>query len=91
MNMSKPEYIGIEGARRALEGIGINLSHRQVKRAADPDSHGKRKLPFFINPIDKRLKIDKSLLLKIYSTCQDDAKTNAHHGFHNEKKNNAAN
>lgn len=88
--MNTPEYIGIEGARRALEEIGINLTHRQIKRAADPDAHGRRKLPFFVDPIENRLKIDKSLLLDIYSRCQDDARNNTRHRFHNDQENNAA-
>ena len=75
--MSTPTYIGIEGARIALAEIGINLSSRQVKRAADPDASGKRKLPFFVDPIDKRLKIDKNTLLSIYNRCQAEAENNA--------------
>lgn len=70
-------YIGIEGARVALEEIGIHLTYRQIKRAADPDANGKRKLPFFVDPIDKRLKIDKTTLLEIYNNCQVNAVNNA--------------
>ena len=54
-----PTYIGIEGAKELLAGMGIHLTSRQIKRAADPDAHGRRKLPFFVDPIDKRLKIAK--------------------------------
>lgn len=72
-----PFYIGLEEAQRTLAGIGVDLSLRQIKRAADPDGHGKRKLPFFVDPIDKRLKIDKGTLLAIYAGCQVSAEHNA--------------
>ncbi|WP_218187888.1 hypothetical protein [Pseudomonas sp. G5(2012)] len=70
--------MNIEQARNVLAENGIELSQRQIKRAADPDAHGKRKLPFFVDPIDGRLKIDKNLLVEIYNTCQVTAKNNAH-------------
>ncbi|PLC04585.1 hypothetical protein CY658_12135 [Variovorax sp. RO1] len=75
--MSTPTYIGIEGARLALADIGIHLTYRQIKRAADPDPSGQRKLPFFVDPIDKRLKIDKNTLLDIYIRMQVNAENNA--------------
>jgi len=56
--------------------MGIELSERQIKRAADPDPHGKRKLPFFIDPIDGRLKIEKGILVRIYQQAQIDAENN---------------
>ena len=65
-----PYYIGIEEARQVLAGIGIELTPRQIKRAADPDAHGKRKLPFFVDPIERRLKIEKGALLEIYLGCE---------------------
>ncbi len=75
--MPTPVFIGIEGARKVLAEIGIDLTARQIKRAADPDAYGKRKLPFFVDPIDKRLKIDRRVLLAIYNQCQADAENNA--------------
>lgn len=75
--MTTPIYVGIEGARKALAEVGIDLTSRQIKRAADPDAHGKRKLPFFVDPIDKRLKIDKNTLLAIYNHEQVEAVKNA--------------
>lgn len=75
--MGTPVYIGLEGARVALAEIGITLTRRQIKRAADPDANGKRKLPFFVDPIDKRLKIDKNTLLDIYIRCQVNAENSA--------------
>tara|TARA_R100000030_G_scaffold86464_1_gene69912 strand:+ start:148 stop:420 length:273 start_codon:yes stop_codon:yes gene_type:complete len=71
-------YIDLKDARKALKAIGIDLTDRQIKRAAEVDAKGKRKLPFFVDPIDKKLKIDKHLLLSIYSECQYQAEKNAH-------------
>ena len=76
--MKTPCYIGLEDARRTLAEIGIALTPRQIKRAADLDAYGKRKLPFFLDPIDRRLKIDKAMLLEIYCRCQVEAERHAH-------------
>lgn len=76
--MEFPRYVNLEQARNVLAENGIELTQRQIKRAADPDAHGRRKLPFFVDPIDGRLKIDKNLLMEIYNTCQVDAQHNAH-------------
>lgn len=76
--MKIPNYLNLEEARTTLAEIGITLTARQIKRAADLDGHGKRKLPFFVDPIDKRLKIEKGTLLEIYSRCQIHAENNAH-------------
>lgn len=84
--MTTPTYVGIEGARKALAEIGINLTSRQIKRAADLDAHGKRKLPFFVDPIDKRLKIEKNTLLEIYNRCQSHAVNNAKIGAEPSQK-----
>ena len=72
-----PHYIGITEARKALAEIGIELNERQMKRAADPDANGQRKLPFFVDPIDKRLKIERGTLLEIYTRCQVQAENSA--------------
>jgi hypothetical protein len=76
--MTTPCYIGLDEARTVLQGIGIDLTARQIKRAADLDGNGKRKLPFFVDPIDKRLKIEKGMLLDIYLRCQVAAENSAH-------------
>ncbi len=76
--MNPPNYIDLTGARTALSEIGIDLTHRQIKRAADIDAQGQRKLPFFIDPIDKKLKIEKGMLLEIYNQCQAEAEKNAY-------------
>ena len=72
-----PKYLDLKGARKTLSEIGLELSERQIKRAAEPNASGRRKLPFFIDPIDKRLKIEKGTLLEVYNTCQSDAIDNA--------------
>ena len=75
--MNPPSYIDLCGARTALSEIGIDLSQRQMKRAAETDAQGMRKLPFFIDPIDKKLKIEKGMLLEIYNQCQVEAQKNS--------------
>jgi len=68
--MPTPCYLDLEQARQALSEFGINLNERQMKRAAEKDGHGQRKLPFFIDPIDKKLKIDRNTLIGIYLNRQ---------------------
>lgn len=76
--MKPPFYIDLEEARKTLAEIGISLTPKQLKRAAEPDGHGCRKLPFFVDPIDKRLKIERGTLLEIYMRCQVEAERAAH-------------
>lgn len=71
-----PQYIDLKQARQVLADMGVDLTHRQIKRAADPDPHGQRKLPFFIDPIEGKLKIEKGTLTKIYTQLQIDAENN---------------
>jgi hypothetical protein len=47
-----------------------------MKRAADKDAHGRRKLPFFIDPIEGTLKIEKDSLISIYMRRQVEAERN---------------
>jgi hypothetical protein len=63
-------------ARTELATMGIELSERQIKRAADKDAHGKRKLPFFVDPITGTLKIEKGSLVAAYRKLQVDAENN---------------
>jgi hypothetical protein len=44
-----------------------------MKRAADRDAQGRRKLPFFIDPIEGTLKIEKQALLDVYVKQQVEA------------------
>ena len=57
--IKQPQYIGLEQARQVLAEMGVALSPRQMKRAADMDARGRRKLPFFLDPIEGKLKIEK--------------------------------
>lgn len=74
--MKPPCYIGLQQAREVLAEMGIDLNERQIKRAADPDARGRRKLPFFVDPIDGRLKIEKGSLVGIYRKAQIEAENN---------------
>ena len=74
--MNLPCYIDLAQARAVLAEMGVTLSERQVKRAAHPDIHGRRKLPFFVDPIDGRLKIEKGALVQIYRALQIEAERN---------------
>lgn len=65
-----PCYIGLDEAREVLAEMGIELNERQMKRAAEKDASGKRKLPFFIDPVEGKLKIEKGTLVRIYRQAQ---------------------
>jgi len=71
--MKQPCYIDLSQSRKVLAEMGVELTERQIKRAAEPDTHGKRKLPFFVDPIEGRLKIEKGTLVKIYRELQIEA------------------
>ncbi|KQZ26745.1 hypothetical protein ASD50_03605 [Mesorhizobium sp. Root552] len=53
--------------------MGVDLNPRQMKRAADKDATGRRKLPFFVDPIEGTLKIEKGTLVDIYQRLQIEA------------------
>jgi hypothetical protein len=74
--MQNPHYLDLHQAREELAAFGIIINDRQMKRAAEPDASGKRKLPFFRDPIDGRLKINKNSLLSAYFTLQAEAEKN---------------
>jgi hypothetical protein len=74
--MDIPIYIGLTEARTELATMGIELSERQIKRVADKDAQGKRKLPFFVDPITGTLKIEKGSLVAAYRKLQVDAENN---------------
>ncbi|MBN9022758.1 MAG: hypothetical protein J0H08_11835 [Rhizobiales bacterium] len=71
--MQIPCYIGLAEARQVLSELGIQLNERQMKRAADKGAHGRRKLPFFVDPIDGKLKIEKGTLVRVYRERQIEA------------------
>lgn len=71
--MASPHYIDLEQARKVLAEMGVELTTRQMKRAAETDAQGRRKLPFFVDPIDRELKINKQTLINAYLTRQIEA------------------
>ncbi len=71
--MEQPRYIDLNEARSVLADMGVKLNERQMKRAADKDAQGRRKLPFFIDPIEGKLKIEKGSLVRIYQKLQVEA------------------
>ena len=71
--MQRPCYIDLDQARQVLAELGVELTARQIKRAAEPDAQGQRKLPFFIDPIEGKLKIEKQTLIGIYVKRQVEA------------------
>ena len=77
--MKPPCYIGLEQARQVLAEMGVELNPRQIKRAADLDASGIRKLPFFVDPIEGKLKIEKGTLIRIYREAQIQAENSAKH------------
>lgn len=74
-------FIDLHQAREVLADMGIKLNSRQMKRAAEADAKGKRKLPFFVDPIDGKLKIEKGTLQKIYMELHVEASKNLRNSF----------
>ena len=74
--MKQPCYLGLEDARQVLAAMGVNLTLRQIQRAAEQDAQGRRKLPFFIDPIEQTLKIEKDDLVSAYFRKQVEAQRN---------------
>ena len=72
----QPHYIGLEEARQVLAQMGVQLSLRQMQRAAEQDAQGRRKLPFFVDPIERKLKIERDDLIRIYFKRQVEAQRN---------------
>ena len=74
--MKQPCYLGLDEARQVLAGMGIHLTERQMQRAAEQDAQGRRKLPFFVDPIQHKLVIEKDDLLSAYFKKQVEAQRN---------------
>ena len=70
MSKLAPIYMNLNQTQELLKLHGIELSKRQMQRAAEKDGSGRRKLPFFVDPIDGKLKIEKNTLLSIYQQKQ---------------------
>lgn len=71
-----PHYLDLEEARQLLAEMNVHLTRRQIKRSSDMDARGKRKLPWFIDPIEGRLKIERNALLSAYFNRQAEAERN---------------
>jgi hypothetical protein len=71
----RPHYLDFEEARQLLAEMNVHLSPRQIKRSSDMDPRGKRKLPWFIDPIEGRLKIERNALLRAYFNRQVEAES----------------
>lgn len=74
--VAHPQYLDLEQARQLLAEMNVRLTPRQIKRSSDMDAHGKRKLPWFVDPIEGRLKIEKQSLLRAYFNRQVEAERN---------------
>lgn len=74
--IKQPHYVGLEEARQILAQMGVQLTLRQMQRAAEQDARGRRKLPFFLDPIERKLKIEKNDLISIYFRKQVEAQKN---------------
>lgn len=72
----RPHYLDLEEARQLLAEMNVRLTPRQIKRSSDMDAHGRRKLPWFIDPIEGRLKIERNALLSAYFNRQVEAERN---------------
>lgn len=71
-----PQYLSLDEAQELLARMGLQLSRRQIRRAAEKNASGQRKLPFFVDPIDKKLKIEQRDLISAYRKLQIDAQNN---------------
>ena len=74
--IKQPHYIGLEEARQILAQMGVQVTLQQMQRAAEQDAQGRRKLPFFVDPIERKLKIEKNDLIRIYFKRQVEAQRN---------------
>jgi hypothetical protein len=72
----QPRYLDVDEARAILAEMNVHLSRRQVKRSSEMDARGKRRLPWFIDPIEGRLKIERNDLFAAYFNRQVEAERN---------------
>lgn len=76
--MNEPiQLLSLDEARALLAEMGVILNERQIQRAAEPNAAGERKLPFFVDPIEGRLRIERNALLRVYSHLLKDAENKA--------------
>jgi len=72
----RAHYLDFDQVGALLKEMNIHLSRRQVKRSSEMNAQGKRKLPWFIDPIDGRLKIERNDVLAAYFNRQVEAERN---------------
>ena len=72
----RPHYLDIDQARELLAEMNVRLTRRQIKRSSEINGEGRRKLPWFIDPIEGRLKIERNALLSAYFNRQVEAERN---------------
>jgi hypothetical protein len=71
-----PYYLDMEQACELLAEMNVHLTRRQIKRSSELNAEGRRKLPWFIDPIEGRLKIERNALLSAYFNRQVEAEGN---------------
>lgn len=67
------QYVTIDQAHELLAPINPALKKDTLRKAAEPDAAGRRKLPFFKDPLTNKLLIDRKILLDMYQQRQADA------------------
>jgi len=75
MKVETDRYLDLQAAQDVLTEMGVIMNARQIRRAAEPDAKGNRRLPFFKDPITGRLRIAESRLRGIYQSAQRQAET----------------
>lgn len=76
MSGDKPQLLTPDEARALLAEYNVNLNERQIRRAAEPNAAGERKLPFFVDPVTRTLRIERSALLRVYGRLIKNAENN---------------
>lgn len=66
-------YLDAEGARKVLAELGIDLNERQIRRTKEPRLDGKPALPWFRDPITKKLLISEAHLRTMYARAASQA------------------
>ncbi len=63
-------FLTLNAAADYLKSKGIPVKNTSLRSAAEPDAKGRRKLPFFKDPLSGKLIIDRDDLDRIYSHAQ---------------------
>ena len=74
---TKGNYDRTTSLHRAGGGAAaVGPDGRAADASANADAQGRRKLPFFVDPIERKLKIEKADLISIYLKRQVQAQRN---------------